>query len=117
MADELPSRPFLEALKTIRLKTPQITLPSILLKHQAQAGPESLDPGKLIPYFGYLPVTAELLQYAVVGFEIPSLPALPQERNQQLADLVQQVLYRFQLFLLDLHQPGTRRAVALQFMA
>lgn len=117
MADELKPNNLFEALNAGRFKIPQITLPASLLKPSAPAGPEWSATAKPIPYFGYLPVTAELLQYAVVGFEIPSLPALPQERTEALADLVQQVLYRFQLFLLDLHQPGTRRAVALQFMA
>src|ERR1700753_1280107 len=68
-------------------------------------------------YFGFLPVTAEQKFYAFTGFEIPSLPALPQESNDARDKLVEEVLYRFKLYLLELHDVNARRSVALQLMA
>jgi len=69
------------------------------------------------PYVGCLPVSAELLVYAVSGFEICSLPALNGGQQQSYSEIVGEVLYRFQMYLLELHDVGVRRAVALQIMA
>ncbi len=68
-------------------------------------------------YMGYLPVAAELLFYACSGFEIPTLPALTRDQNQSYADVLADVLYRFQIYLLELHDASARRSVALQLMA
>jgi hypothetical protein len=71
----------------------------------------------LAPYFGSVPQTSELLYYAVAGFEIPSLPALPPENSQARGDLVRTVLYRFRSYVSELHEAGGRRSIALQFAA
>jgi len=68
-------------------------------------------------YTGWLPVATENLFYACSGFEIRTLPALTPGQNQKSADLIAGVLYRFQRYLLELHDSGVRRAVALQIMS
>jgi hypothetical protein len=55
--------------------------------------------------------------YGVTGFRIPSLPAVPGGYTQSPETLVQQILYRFQRYLRELHVAGARRSVALQLMA
>ena len=54
--------------------------------------------------------------YAVGGFEIPSLPALSAESPAH-PELVKEILHRFQMYVLDLHDSSARRTVALQIMA
>jgi hypothetical protein len=68
-------------------------------------------------YTGWLPVGTENLYYAVSGFEIRTLPALPAGQNQTSETIIADVLYRFQMYLLELHDPGVKRSVALQLMA
>jgi hypothetical protein len=82
-----------------------------------EAGPEIICTDDLAPYFGSVPQSAELLFYAVTGFEIPSLPALPPESSQIRNDLVHTVLYRFRSYVCELHKAGSRRSIALQFTA
>ena len=52
--------------------------------------------------------------YGVTGFRIPSLAVVPTGYSQQPEMLVQQILYRFQRYVRELHIPGSRRSVALQ---
>ncbi|HLJ30241.1 MAG TPA: hypothetical protein VKY85_26275 [Candidatus Angelobacter sp.] len=68
-------------------------------------------------YTGWLPVGTENLFYAVSGFEIRALPALSPQQNQTSESLIAEVLYRFQMYLVELHDAGVKRSVALQFMA
>jgi hypothetical protein len=70
-----------------------------------------------IPQVIGFPLNLDLLYWAISGFEIPFLPALPPERSHQFPDLLAQLTYRFQLFLLELHDGGARRTLALQLMA
>src|SRR4051812_38451549 len=72
---------------------------------------------KKLPYLGFLPLGAELQHYGVTGFEIPTLPAVTPEYKEARSSLVEEVLYRFQLYLLELHGQQERRAIALQLMA
>ncbi|MEO7177762.1 MAG: hypothetical protein ABIW83_02865, partial [Allosphingosinicella sp.] len=81
------------------------------------AEPEFVTTGDLAPYFGSVPQSSELLYYAVSGFEIPSLPALPPENSQIRNDLVRTVLYRFRSYISELHQADLHRSIALQFTA
>lgn len=79
--------------------------------------PMALVSPKKMPYFRLPFSTVEMRHYALSGFEIPSLPALsPEERSLQ-SQLVESVLYRFQLYLLELHEGVSGRSVALQFTA
>ncbi len=55
--------------------------------------------------------------YGVTGFRIPSLAVLPTGYTQTPETLVQQVLYRFQRYVRELHLPDSRRSFALQLMA
>ncbi len=81
------------------------------------ARPEIVCTEDLAPYFGSVPQSSELLYYAVTGFEIPSLPALPPESGQTRNELVRTVLYRFRSYVSELHSAGQRRSIALQFTA
>jgi hypothetical protein len=80
------------------------------------AEPAVLDSGGKVPRLGFLPGPPALKHYALTGFEIPSLPVLPAEKGSERASPVEEILYRFQLYLrgLDL---GPHRSIALQFMA
>jgi hypothetical protein len=76
-----------------------------------------LESGKKLPWLDSLPLAAGLKFYSLTGFEIPSLPSLsPSDSHSQRA-LVQEILYRFQLYLLELHQAGYGRSLALQWTA
>ncbi len=70
-----------------------------------------------LPYFGFLPQTAEMRHYGLCGFEIPSLPALAPEDQSAANQLLSDILYRFELYLLELHESNSGRSVALQLMA
>ncbi len=79
--------------------------------------PVALSSPKKMPYFRLPFSTVEMKHYALSGFEIPSLPALSEEDRNLQVQLVEQVLYRFQLYLLELHEGASGRSVALQFSA
>ena len=70
-----------------------------------------------LPYFGAVPQRAELVFYAVKGFEIPSLPALPPDYGAMRGELVAAILYRFRSYIAELHTTEGRRSIALQFMS
>lgn len=80
------------------------------------SAPCILSPQGKQPFFGFLPMSAELKHYAVTGFEIPSLPALDEEGSGR-DKLLSEILYRFQVYLLELHDTKQHRSVALQLMA
>ncbi|MDB5671995.1 MAG: hypothetical protein JWO25_2954, partial [Alphaproteobacteria bacterium] len=69
----------------------------------------------LAPFFGAVPQSSSLLYYAVTGFEVPSLPALPPESGTMKTETVAAVLYRFRSYIAELHQAGRNRSMALQF--
>jgi hypothetical protein len=71
---------------------------------------------KPYPYFGAFPSSADLVHYAIKAFEIPSLPVLTADYQQIRSDLVKSILYRFQLYVTELHRSGAGRAIALQLM-
>lgn len=79
--------------------------------------PSTLVSPQKLPFFGILPQTAELKYYGVSGFEIPSLPVLAPEDRSSQTNLVEEILYRFQLYLLELHEAGSGRSIALQLTA
>lgn len=79
--------------------------------------PSCLVSPKKLPHFGFLPQTAELKYYAVSGFEIPSLPVLGPDDREAQGKVLEEILYRFQLYLLELHQAGAGRSVSLQMTA
>ncbi|MCC2671524.1 MAG: hypothetical protein K0Q72_3995, partial [Armatimonadetes bacterium] len=55
--------------------------------------------------------------YGVTGFRIPALAVMPTGYAQQPETMVQQILYRFQRFIRELHVPNARRSFALQLMS
>ncbi|HEY6349549.1 MAG TPA: hypothetical protein VI636_09085 [Candidatus Angelobacter sp.] len=81
------------------------------------AGPFAFYQSAPAMYTGWLPVGTENLFYAVSGFEIRTLPALAPQQNQSSVNIIADVLYRFEMYLLELHDPGVKRSVALQLMA
>jgi hypothetical protein len=81
------------------------------------AGPFAFYQSSPSMYTGCLPVSTENLYYSVSGFEIRTLPALSPQQNQTSESLIADVLYRFQMYLVELHDAGVKRSVALQFMA
>lgn len=81
------------------------------------AEPDVICTPDLAPFFGTVPQSADLLHYAVAGFEIPSLPALPPENGNNRQDVIGSVLYRFRSYICELHSAGLRRSIALQFVA
>jgi hypothetical protein len=79
--------------------------------------PSCLVSSKKLPHFGFLPQTAELKYYAVSGFEIPSLPVLGPDDRASQSNMLEEILYRFQLYLLELHEAGSGRSISLQLTA
>ncbi len=57
------------------------------------------------------------MYYGVTGFRIPALAVMPTGYTQTPETLVQQILYRFQRYIRELHVPDGRRSFALQLMA
>src|SRR6185436_2377617 len=55
--------------------------------------------------------------YGVTGFRIPSLAVVPTGHTQAPETLVQQILYRLQRYVREMHLPESRRSFCLQLMA
>src|SRR4051812_32637501 len=93
--------------------------------------PDSIPPvltSPVLPYYPHMiagaagPVSAEAdvpppVHYGVTGFRIPALAVVPTGYTQTPETLVQQILYRFQRYVRELHVADCRRSVALQLMA